>query len=94
MDQLSLSEKYAIIAMDGLTSTHPSMAKSAALRSIVVAKGLEEIIDMPETHLEEFTAKFMEMLKSAQKLNKKIEKQVEDEIINLLENKGMICKVS
>lgn len=93
MDQLSLSEKYAIIAMDGLTSTHPSMAKSAALRSIVVAKGLEEIIDMPETHLEEFTAKFMEMLKSAQKLNKKIEKQVEDEIINLLENKGMICKV-
>lgn len=79
--------------MDGLQSTHPSMAKSAALRSIMIAKGLEEIIDMRETQLKEFTSKLMEMVKFAKKLNKKKEKQIEDEIINFLENKGMICEV-
>lgn len=57
--------------MDGLQSTHPSMAKSAALRSIMIAKGLEEIIDMRETQLKEFTSKLMEMVKFEKKLNKK-----------------------
>lgn len=47
------------------------MAKSAALRSIMIAKGLEEIIDMRETQLKEFTSKLMEMVKFEKKLNKK-----------------------
>lgn len=93
MKQLSLSQEYAIIAMDGLESVHFSVAKSAVLRSIVVAKKLEEMIDIPEEQAEKFTSKLMDAIKTAKKVSKKAEKQIEDEIIVFLEKNEMISEV-
>lgn len=94
MGQLSLSQEYAIIAIDGLESIHPSAAKSAVLRSIMVSKRVEEIIDRPEEKPEKFMSELLDVIKTVKKVNKKNEKQIEDETIAFLKKNGMICEVS
>ena len=42
MKELSLSQQYAVIALDGQESLHPSVSKSAVIRGIAAAKVLEE----------------------------------------------------
>ena len=37
MKELVLSRQYAVIALDGLESLHPSVAKSAVIRAIAAA---------------------------------------------------------
>ena len=43
MKDLVLSQQYAIIALDGQESLHPSMSKNAAVRGIAAAKVLERV---------------------------------------------------
>ena len=37
MKELSLSQQYAVIALDGQESLHPSVSKSAVIRGIAAA---------------------------------------------------------
>ena len=46
MKELILSQQYAVVALNGLESLHPSMAKEAVLRAIAAAKVLEEILEI------------------------------------------------
>lgn len=47
MSELTLSKQFALIALNGLDSTHMSTAKKVALRSIMAASVLEEFIKQP-----------------------------------------------
>ena len=48
MKELSLSQQYAVIALDGQESLHPSVSKSAVIRGIAAAKVLEEVVGTDE----------------------------------------------
>ena len=41
MKDLTLSQQYALLALDGQESIHPSVAKSAVLRAVSAARVLE-----------------------------------------------------
>ena len=41
MKDLTLSQQYALLALDGQESLHPSVAKSAVLRAVSAAQVLE-----------------------------------------------------
>ena len=41
MKDLTLSQQYALLALDGQESIHPSVAKSAVLRAVSAAQVLE-----------------------------------------------------
>ena len=43
MKDLTLSQQYALLALDGQESIHPSVAKSAVLRAVSAARVLERI---------------------------------------------------
>ena len=62
MKELVLSRQYAVIALDGLESLHPSMAKSAVIRAIAAAKVMEEVM---HTEAESDPAVFIPKLNEA-----------------------------
>lgn len=81
MKDLSLSKKYAILALDGQDSLHSSMAKSAAVRGIAAAKVLEEAMDEKD-----------EAIQSAKELKKKEGKQIESKMADELEAEGLLSE--
>ena len=94
MKELVLSQQYAVIALDGLESLHPSMAKSAVIRAIAAAKVMEE-----EMHTEAesdpavFILKLNEAVEGVKDLRKKDEKQIEEEMAGLLEADGLMEQI-
>lgn len=61
MKELSLSQQYAVIALDGQESLHPSVSKSAVIRGIAAAKVLEEVIGADEDgRISDFVSKLDE----------------------------------
>ena len=66
MKNLTLSQQYALISLDGLESLHPSLAKSAVIRAIAAAQILEEFLcDETEPSPAAFTAKVEEAVAAA-----------------------------
>nr|WP_296955553.1 hypothetical protein [uncultured Mediterraneibacter sp.] len=94
MKNLTLSQQYALISLDGLESLHPSLAKSAVIRAIAAAQILEEFLcDETEPSPAAFTAKVEEAVAAAKKLKKNDEKVLEQHISFVLEEKGLLTKV-
>ena len=61
MKDFVLSQQYAIVALDGQDSLHPSIAKSAVIRGIAAAKVLEEVIGAgEECRISNFVSKLNE----------------------------------
>ena len=55
MKDLTLSQQYALLALDGQESLHPSVAKSAVLRAVSAAQVLEtELGKQMRTHFQNF----------------------------------------
>ena len=94
MKELVLSRQYAVIALDGLESLHPSMAKSAVIRAIAAAKVLEEVMyTETESDPAVFIPKLNEAVEAAKDLGKKGAKQIEEEMAGLLEADGLMEQI-
>lgn len=90
MKDLVLSRQYAVIALDGLESLHPSVEKSAVIRAITAAKVLEDVVNTEaESAADVFIPKLNEAVEAAKDLRKKEEKQIETEMAALLEADGL-----
>lgn len=77
MKELTLSNKFALIALNGVTSSHPSTAKDAAVRGIAAAKVMDELFEKETIEKEEFLEKLDEAVKSAKTLKKQDAKKLE-----------------
>lgn len=94
MKELVLSQQYAVIALDGLESLHPSMAKSAVIRAIAAAKVMEEVMHTEaESDPAVFILKLNEAVEVVKDLRKKDEKQIEEEMAGLLEADGLMEQI-
>ena len=94
MKELVLSQQYAVIALDGLESLHPSMAKSAVIRAIAAAKVMEEVMHTEaESDPAVFIPKLNEAVEVVKDLRKKDEKQIEEEMAGLLEADGLMEQI-
>ncbi|OUO24529.1 hypothetical protein B5F86_15025 [Lachnoclostridium sp. An298] len=94
MKELVLSRQYAVIALDGLESLHPSMAKSAVIRAIAAAKVMEEVMHTEaESDPAVFIPKLNEAVEEVKDLRKKDEKQIEEEMAALLEADGLMEQI-
>ena len=94
MKELVLSRQYAVIALDGLESLHPSMAKSAVIRAIAAAKVMEEVMHTEaESDPAVFIPKLNEAVEGVKDLRKKDKKQIEEEMAALLEADGLMEQI-
>lgn len=93
MKELSLSQQYAIVALNGLGSLHPSVAKDAVMRAVAAAKVLEEILATEECGEEKFISQLNKAVERAKSLKKKEAKEQEKEIAGLLERNGWIEQI-
>ena len=94
MKELVLSRQYAVIALDGLESLHPSVAKSAVIRAIAAAKVLEEVMyTEAESDPAVFIPKLNEAVEATKDLGKKGAKQIEEEMAGLLEADGLMEQI-
>lgn len=89
--EYTLSQQFAIISLDGLSCTHHSMAKSAAVRGIAAAQLLEEILFREEgetagalPEAEEFQKRLEKGIAEVKKMKRKKADALEKEITNLL----------
>ena len=90
--EYALSEQFAIISLDGLSCSHYSMAKGAALRGIAAAQLLEEILFGEKegqgaaelSGAGEFQRKFEAGIDSVKKMDRKKLKALEKETSNFL----------
>lgn len=87
MKDLTLSQQYAVIALDGQESLHSSMSKSAVIRGIAAAKVLEASGES------NFASKLNEAVETAKRLKKKEGKQIECEITSVLKAEGLLDEV-
>lgn len=90
MKNLKLSQQYAVVALNGLESLHPSKAKNATLRAVAAAKVMEEALAGEECDAHMFLAKLDEAAKRAKALKKKEIKTLETEMFELLETDGLM----
>ena len=94
MKELSLSQRYAVIALDGQESLHPSVSKSAVIRGIAAAKVLEEVIGADEDgRISDFVSKLDEAVELAKSLKKKEAKQIENEMAAILGADGVMEEI-
>ena len=72
MKDLTLSQQYALLALDGQESIHPSVAKSAVLRAVSAARVLEtELGKADADSFSEFSAELQKAVQMAKTLKKK-----------------------
>lgn len=92
MKELTLSQKYAVVAFDGLESLHRSLAKDAALHALAAAGVMETVIEK-EVSNERFASKLEEAVETAKSLNKKEAKVLEDETVSFLMGEGILEQI-
>lgn len=94
MKEYTFTQQFALIGLNGLDSLHSSTAKTAVMRGIVAAKFLESNFDMLEA---EDTKEFQEAWKTVadqiRKLSRKEAKNLEKEIVTVLEADGVLEEV-
>ena len=94
MKDLTLSQQYALLALDGQESIHPSVAKSAVLRAVSAARVLEtELGKADADSFSEFSAELQKAVQTAKTLKKKEETQIEKEVAAVLEAEELLKEV-
>lgn len=94
MKELTLSQQYAIVALNGLESLHPSVAKVAVIRAVAAAQVLEDVLTtIEETDTDAFVSKLNEAAEYARNLKKKERIEIEKEIAAPLEADGLLEQV-
>ena len=94
MKDLTLSQQYALLALDGQESLHPSVAKSAVLRAVSAARVLETELGKADVDsFSEFSAELQKAVQMAKTLKKKEETQIEKEVAAVLEAEELLKEV-
>jgi len=94
MKDLTLSQQYALLALDGQESIHPSVAKSAVLRAVSAAQVLEtELGKADADSFLEFSLALQKAVQTAKTLKKKEETQIEKEVAAVLEAEELLKEV-
>lgn len=94
MKELILSQQYALLALNGQESLHPSVAKNAVLRAIAAARVLEIEMGKGDTSsFSEFSAALQKAVQIAKTLKKKEASQIEQEVVNALKAEELLKEV-
>lgn len=93
MKELTLSQQYAVIALNGLESLHPSIAKEAVLRGIAAAKVMEGMLQKEDCEEEKFISMLDEAVERAKSLKKNESKKIETQMAEELEKDGRMEQV-
>ena len=94
MKDLTLSQQYALLALDGQESIHPSVAKSAVLRAVSAAQVLETELGKADVDsFSEFSSALQKAVQTAKTLKKKEETQIEQKVVNILEAEELLKEV-
>lgn len=94
MKELILSQQYALLALNGQESLHPSVAKNAVLRAVAAARVLETALGKTDTSsFSEFSAALQKAVQIAKTLKKKEASQIEQEVVNALKAEELLKEV-
>lgn len=93
MKELILSQQYALLALNGQESLHPSVAKNAVLRAIAAARVLETELGRDTNSFSEFSAALQKAVQIAKTLKKKEASQIEQEVVNALKSEELLKEV-
>lgn len=94
MKELILSQQYALLALNGQESLHPSVAKNAVLRAVAAAQVLEIEMGKADTSsFSEFSAALQKAVQIAKTLKKKETSQIEQEVVNALKAEELLKEV-
>lgn len=94
MKELILSQQYALLALNGQESLHPSVAKNAVLRAVAAAQVLEiEMGKVDTSSFLEFSAALQKAVQIAKSLKKKEASQIEQEVVNALKAEELLKEV-
>ena len=93
MKELTLSQQYAVIALNGLESLHPSIAKEAVLRGIAAAKVMEGMLQTEDCEEEKIISMLDEAVERAKSLKKNESKKIETQMAEELEKDGWMEQV-
>ena len=93
MKELILSQQYALLALNGQESLHPSVAKNAVLRAIAAARVLETELGRDTNSFSEFSAALQKAVQIAKSLKKKEASQIEQEVVNALKAEELLKEV-
>ena len=93
MKELILSQQYALLALNGQESLHPSVAKNAVLRAVAAAQVLETELGRDTSSFSEFSAALQKAVQIAKTLKKKEASQIEQEVVNALKAEELLKEV-
>ena len=94
MKELILSQQYALLALNGQESLHPSVAKNAVLRAVAAAQVLEtEQGKVDTSSFSEFSVALQKAVQIAKSLKKKEASQIEQEVVNALKAEELLKEV-
>lgn len=93
MKDLILSQQYALLALNGQESLHPSVAKNAVLRAVAAARVLETELGRDTNSFLEFSAALQKAVQIAKTLKKKEASQIEQEVVNALKAEELLKEV-
>lgn len=93
MKELILSQQYALLALNGQESLHPSVAKNAVLRAVAAARVLETEWGRDTNSFLEFSAALQKAVQIAKTLKKKEASQIEQEVVNALKAEELLKEV-
>lgn len=92
MKEFTLSQKYAIVALNGLESLHRSLAKDAVLHALKAAEVMEDAVEDGVSH-EVFSSKLQEAVEQAKSLKRKEAKRLEEEMAAYLSSEGVLEQI-
>ena len=93
MKELILSQQYALLALNGQGSLHPSVAKNAVLRAVAAARVLETELGRDTNSFLEFSAALQKAVQIAKTLKKKEASRIEQEVVNALKAEELLKEV-
>lgn len=93
MKELILSQQYALLALNGQESLHPSVAKNAVLRAVAAARVLETELGRDTSSFSEFSAALQKAVQIAKTLKKKEASRIEQEVVNALKAEELLKEV-
>lgn len=93
MKELILSQQYALLALNGQESLHPSVAKNAVLRAVAAARVLETELGRDTNSFLEFSAALQKAVQIAKTLKKKEASRIEQEVVKALKAEELLKEV-
>ena len=94
MKEYSITEQFALVALDGQNSEHNTVAKKVAVRGIAMAEVLQKICsEISKEHISEASSFLNTRIQEIQKMKKNERNQKEQEITRVLMEENVLFKI-